>query len=286
MNFKEFQELFYQALTPLYDKSEIRAQFHIYIQDKFKISPHRWYLDLNRTVEPNNEILHDISRLKAGEPIQYLLGRTEFYGIELKVTPAVLIPRVETEELVDFILSEKNFAPEKEINILDIGTGSGAIAIVLAMKFKKANVFAVDISQEALEVAQENTRKYNLTIRFQPWDMLSDSIPTTWYNYFDLLVSNPPYVPQAEKDFLHINVKNYEPPQALFVPDEFPLLFYDKIAEIGTKILKNDGSIVCETYHLFQDELKALFYQYDYENIRVILDMQNKARIFFCKKKQ
>lgn len=286
MHFKEFQELFYQATIPLYDIDEVRSQFHIYIKERFKILPYQWYLDLNRRVEINEEVLQEITRLKEGEPIQYVLGSTEFYGIELNVTPAVLIPRIETEEFVDYILSKKSSVLEKELTILDIGTGSGAIAILLALRFKKATIFAVDISNEALKVAQENAQKHNVAIQFQPWDILQEPIPATWYNYFDMIVSNPPYIPKTEKDNLHVNVRNYEPAAALFVPDEFPLLFYAKIAQIGKKILKNRGEIFCETYHLFQQELQYIFYQSDYKDIKIIHDMQHRARIFFCKKKQ
>lgn len=181
-----------------------------------------------------------VHRLKSGEPIQYVLGKTEFYGMPFKVTPAVLIPRPETEELVEWILSRSR---QKGCKVLDIGTGSGCIAVTLARKMKDADVYAWDISEEALKVATDNAHLNGVAVRFLLHDVFQ---PVNSPFFFDVIVSNPPYVAEAEKKSMEPKVLHFEPHEALFVPDEHALIFYERIADVALGLLHNDGELYFE----------------------------------------
>ena len=182
-----------------------------------------------------------VRRLKANEPIQYILGSTEFFGLPFRVTPDVLIPRPETEELVEWILQEN--APEKPLSILDIGTGSGCIPIALAKKRSNAIVHGWDISEKALQVAEENAKLNNVDVLFSKQDIFA---PIQTNIQYDIIVSNPPYVLEVEKSEMESNVIDYEPHIALFVPNDNPLLFYERIAEVARQLLKRNGELYFE----------------------------------------
>lgn len=181
-----------------------------------------------------------VRRLKSGEPIQYVLGKTEFYGMPFVVTPDVLIPRPETEELVEWILSGDR---QEGRSVLDIGTGSGCIAVTLAKNMDNADVYAWDISEGALKVAGENARLNRVDVRFSVRDVFQpvDSNPA-----FDVIASNPPYVTESEKATMEANVLAFEPHEALFVPDHNALLFYERIADVALALLRNDGELYFE----------------------------------------
>lgn len=181
-----------------------------------------------------------VHKLKHGEPIQYILGKTEFYGMLFKVTPDVLIPRPETEELVEWILSENQQAG---LSVLDIGTGSGCIAVTLAKKMNDADVHAWDISGEALEVASGNALLNSVNVHFSLQDIFQ---PVERTPSFDVVVSNPPYVTESEKATMEANVLGFEPYEALFVPDHQALLFYDRIADMALEGLDSDGRLYFE----------------------------------------
>ncbi len=215
----------------------------------------------------------DFERLKTGEPIQYILGYGPFYGRDFLVSPATLIPRNETEELVHLIIKEN---PTAELAILDVGTGTGCIPITLALEMKNPRVFGIDISVEALEIAEKNAKKIHAAVEFSKWDILQDDLN---FPPLDILVSNPPYIPIREKHEMHRNVVDHEPNLALFVPDEDPLLFYRKIAQKGKTLLKPSGKIYFEINEKYGNQVVDLLNQLGYQAIRLIADLNGKDRI-------
>ncbi|MDR0422559.1 MAG: peptide chain release factor N(5)-glutamine methyltransferase [Proteiniphilum sp.] len=181
-----------------------------------------------------------VRRLKRGEPIQYILGKTEFYGLSFRVTPDVLIPRPETEELVEWILAGDR---QSGRSVLDIGTGSGCIAVTLAEKMRGAEVHAWDVSERALRVASENARLNGVAVRFSVRDIFQ---PVDGCPLFDVIVSNPPYVTESEKADMEVNVLGFEPHTALFVADDNALLFYERIADVALVLLREGGELYFE----------------------------------------
>jgi release factor glutamine methyltransferase len=220
------------------------------------------------------KFLKAITRLKNYEPIQYIIGDTEFYGLVFKVNPSVLIPRPETEELVDWII--KDCEDDKKINILDIGTGSGCIAISLAKNLPNAKVFALDVSNEALKTANQNAINNGVEVEFIEADILS-------YNsldiQFDLIVSNPPYVRELEKQMMSANVLDHEPHLALFVEDDDALLFYRKITDVAADILKPNGQLFFEINESLGESTKQLLDNSNYKNIELKKDIFEKDRM-------
>lgn len=216
-----------------------------------------------------------IYRLQQHEPIQYVLGEAHFYGFDLMVTPAVLIPRPETEELVHLIIQENRHI--LHLNILDIGTGSGCIPITLSKYLKNAQIYAIDISQEALAIAQKNAQKNEAHIIFHQFDILSsdlDMLPL-----FDIIVSNPPYIREMEKKNMQANVLYYEPVQALFVPDNQPLVFYERIAQLASKRLRKGGKLYFEINENFGIQVADLLLSLHFKEVKVLKDLQGKDRI-------
>jgi release factor glutamine methyltransferase len=215
----------------------------------------------------------DFERLKTGEPIQYILGKGPFYGREFKVSPATLIPRNETEELVHLIIKENEHSG---LRILDIGTGTGCIPITLALEMKNPEVFGVDIAEDALKIAVSNAKKLHAEVSFSTCDILSE-IPKI--QELDILVSNPPYIPIEEKGQMQRNVLDFEPDLALFVSDEDPLIFYKTIAEKGKSLLKPFGKLYFEINERFGNQVSNLLVGFGYTNVRVIRDLNGKDRI-------
>lgn len=223
-----------------------------------------------------------VERLKQSEPIQYIIGETTFYHLPFWVNPNVLIPRPETEELVDLII--KDF-PGKPIRILDIGTGSGCIAISLANYLPESAVTAIDISQSALDTAGENAKRNNVSISFIQTDIVDE--PQAEANIretFDLIVSNPPYIKESEKASMGENVLLHEPRQALFVPDTDPLLFYRAIAGLGRKKLTENGFLYFEINAQCGQETVNLLKSTGYKEIELIRDISGKDRIIKAKR--
>lgn len=223
-------------------------------------------------------LLHGyIEQLTANLPVQYVLEEAWFYGMALYVNPQVLIPRPETEELVDWIVKEQanSTAPLK---ILDIGTGSGCIPLALKKSIPAADIWAIDISDKALEVAQRNARQQHLEINFKQLDVLNedryDEIPT-----FDIIVSNPPYIPAGERATMANHVTQHEPHLALFVPDQDPLLFYRAIGKLAAKALAPNGVIYLELHENLANETAALFHTFGLTQTTVKNDMQQKERM-------
>ncbi|MBS1489824.1 MAG: peptide chain release factor N(5)-glutamine methyltransferase [Bacteroidetes bacterium] len=213
-----------------------------------------------------------ISRLNKHEPVQYVLGYTHFFSRIFLVNPSVLIPRPETELLVYEIMKESNHSP----TILDVGTGSGCIAITLKLEMPQAKVHALEVSAEALQTAQHNAQKLGATIQFFHADFLTDPFDI---EPVDILVSNPPYIAQSEKRQMKENVWQYEPHRALFVPDENPLLFYKAIAEKSNQLLKPGGKIFVEINERLGEEVKKIFEHRGFVNIKMVKDLDGKNRV-------
>lgn len=232
-------------------------------------------LELNEAqLKATGELL---DKLKSGMPVQYATGRTEFYGLEFKVSPAVLIPRPETEELVAWMLQEIKEKPQTGKRVLDIGTGSGCIAVTLKKNLPDANVFALDVSKAALEVAHTNAEGNAVEINFIEADIMKfvpvEPVPYT------TIVSNPPYVTQADKALMHNRVTGFEPHTALFVPEQEPLLFYEAIADFAYRHLIKDGLLFFEINESFGQEVLELLMHQGFDAIELRKDMQGKDRM-------
>ena len=237
-------------------------------------------LQLNQEDEEALEKL--LQRLEAHEPIQYVLGEAPFFGHVFRVNPAVLIPRPETEELVEFIC--RRHAEERGLQLLDIGTGSGCIAISLALCLSEAKVSAVDVSAAALEVAQENARLLQADVRFFESNIL-EAYPAE-LPLLDVLVSNPPYVRQLEKSLMKPNVMNWEPHTALFVEDADPLLFYRRIAALAVQYLNEGGWLYFEINEAYGKQVADMLEAHDFTAVQVLQDLQGKDRMVQAQKKE
>jgi release factor glutamine methyltransferase len=223
---------------------------------------------------PGDELQGLIERINNHEPIQYITGRADFYGRVFQVNPAVLIPRPETELLVDECLEV--FSRSKKGKILDVGTGSGCIAITLAKELRDAEIFASDISQQALMVAEANARLHGVQVNFEKQDILSETLP---WRELDVLVSNPPYILPTEKLRMKKNVLLYEPSTALFVPQDNGLLFYKALAHRGKEALKKGGALIVEINEAFGDEVSTLFRTQGYHQVQMKKDLSGKDRV-------
>ena len=275
----EFRQRFVQSLVPLYDQQEAQALFRRYVEERLSVEYYLFLLDMDVPADLPEGWESDLERLVSGEPFQYVMGQTEFCGLPFKVTPAVLIPRPETEELVTSIIAEN--AGRTGLSVLDIGTGSGAIAVTLAKKLPGAMVTALDVSDDALAVASENAEANNVSVSFLKFDILGDAALPGRY---DLIVSNPPYVPERDKAVMHRNVLEHEPALALFVPDDRPLLFYEAIAEKAVTALNAGGRLYLETYEDYHPELKQLLENYGFVNIESRHDLFGRSRFVVATK--
>ncbi len=218
-----------------------------------------------------------VSRLAAGTPVQYVTGVAEFCDMDFEVRDGVLIPRPETEDLVFLI---ENNVPSG-VRILDVGTGSGAIAVSLAARIKDAKVEALDISDVALDVARRNSLKNSVDIRLHKADALADF---SALGQFDVIVSNPPYVPQSDLDTMPLNVRDYEPHTALFVPDNDALCFYRSIAENGQKMLSDRGLLFFEIYEHYGEQTCAMLRDMGYRDVTLLRDRFDKPRMVWSRK--
>ncbi|KAF0238208.1 MAG: protein-(glutamine-N5) [Prolixibacteraceae bacterium] len=268
-------------LAGFYPVSEIQSFIRIIFEAVCGISFTGQIIRKNEKISLTDfeKIKSVISRLKNFEPIQYILGETEFYGLKLAVNPSVLIPRPETEELVQWII-KRNW-PEN-CKILDIGTGSGCIALALKKQLNNVDVFGIDISENALEVAKQNAIKSNLDVGFFQADILK------WkhcnWQIFDVIVSNPPYIRESEKQQMHNNVINFEPANALFVPDENPLVFYRPIASFAHKHLSDNGMLFFEINENLGSEMNEMLIESGFAEIEIRKDINGKDRMVSCRK--
>lgn len=266
-----------KSLQEQYPPEEIKSLTRWILEEVCNLSPQQQilYKDTQFSCAKKEHIQTIVQRLHKMEPLQYIFGKCDFYGLHFNVDTSVLIPRPETEELVSHIIQSET-APK--LNILDIGTGSGCIAITLA-KYLNADVDAVDISEKALSVAQKNAQQNKTAVHFQKVDILSNDISKNYTKQsFDIIVSNPPYVKDCEKATMLDNVLCYEPHQALFVPDNDPLLFYRRIADIGLLLLKKGGRLYFEINASCGAIMSDMLKEKAYQNIRLIQDLNNKDR--------
>ena len=269
---------FYLAteLAGTYPDEEIRSMSNIIIRSILGISrPHHLFLtERSVNVTQASKIMSVCRDLKSGKPIQYIFGETIFYDCIIKLNQATLIPRPETEELVDLIIHENS---RYKGNIIDFGTGSGCIAIAVASKLPGTILTGTDISDEALMIARENARINNVEITWLKDDIL---IPDTGtLEKAGIIVSNPPYVRNSEKQMMNRNVLDFEPHSALFVPDSDPLVFYRGILKKAVKVLDNKGRIYFEINEMLGESVSSLLESYGYSEIKIITDLNGKERI-------
>ena len=274
MTLQDFKLKMISELSSIYEMDELNSIYNLLSEDYLKIPRSKILLANEINLNESNQILFlsALERLKTHEPIQYVLGKTTFMDLEFKVNSSVLIPRPETEDLVRLMLKENLNGKE----ILDIGTGSGCIAISLAKNLPNAKVSALDISKDALEVAKENTRLNNVNIEFINADIFEYQSDKK----YDIIVSNPPYVLESEKLIMKNNILDFEPEQALFVADDFPLLYFKKILNFSKKSLDKYGKIYLEINEKYEDEIKDLAISCGNTNIDSSKDIFGKNR--FC----
>lgn len=267
-------------LQPYYTAEEVSALSRIVCCDLLGQAPTDYYLgkDIVLSSKKEQELEDILQRLSRFEPLQYIEGRTLFLGRELLVAPGVLIPRPETEELVELMLKEI----PADARILDVGTGSGCIAISLAKELPDALVTAWDVSPEALSVARVNARKLQADVRFVECDVLACQVDEV--GLYDVIVSNPPYVTEAEKADMEPNVLQWEPSLALFVPDDDPLRFYRRIAVLGRDMLADGGRLYFEINRAYGREMVEMLPTMGYVGVRVEKDLSQNDRFVIAEK--
>ncbi len=277
MTISEIQKQFREKLSVIYDEREAQAITRIVFDKIFKAETYRQSLDRFRipTSEQGKEIKVILSRLLTYEPVQYVLGEADFYGLKFKVNRCVLIPRPETEELVAWIVSEFKFRGS-DLKILDIGTGSGCISISLATRFTEALIEACDVSNNALKVAEENNAVNHTKVNFFSMDILRERLPEDAY---DLIISNPPYISVNETLNLGKNVLLYEPHLALFPESTDDLIFYRKISEQAISALKFGGKLFFEVSYLKGEDVMNILKEQGFRNTELKKDLSGKDRM-------
>ncbi len=281
MLLREIKNIYHMELDTIYPKEEVDSLFSLALSHYLKID--RFILavqpDLVISKEEEQPLFEALAALKQHVPIQYILGETHFMDIPIKVTKGVLIPRPETEDLVRWILEDT--AEDKEFTCLDIGTGSGAIAIALKKSRPKITMYALDNSSHAIEISSENALIQEVEIQLFEFDVLG---AYSLDLLVDLVVSNPPYVREQEKSSIAPNVLDHEPHEALFVPDEDPLRYYTAILDLCKKTLVKGGSVYFEINEALGEEMKALLKKYGYSDIQLKKDIFEKPRMIKGKK--
>ena len=267
-----------EELKTLYPASEIRQFSRLIFSFLMGFSSTDLLLKGDELLSDSQRSFLDetIERLKSHEPIQYILGQTEFLDLTLKVNPSTLIPRPETEELVVWIT--ESIEPEYKM-VLDIGTGSGCIALGIKSKNPELSVEAWDVSEEALETANENAKLNDLVVRVGKKDILTFQPDSDCADKYDIVVSNPPYVLDSEKELMESNVLEYEPHLALFVENDDPLIFYRKITKVAKIILKKSGFLFFEINEAYGDEVKELLSENGFSDIQLRNDLSGKDRM-------
>lgn len=280
MTVKEVADKAYRSLAPRFGEGEARWMVRLMMEEFKNYSPVdmavRGDFDAGENVE--RHIDETVGRLLNGEPIQYIFGKARFYGMNLKVTPDVLIPRPETEELVDLIVNDRG--GERDLRVLDVCTGSGCIAIALARNLPFSEVDAIDISREALAVARENASELKAAVSFKEGDALRMGADGGEY---DIIVSNPPYIAEHERAEMDRNVLEHEPALALFVPDADPLRFYIAIARYALVALKEQGVLYFEINPLYASDLAGQMKTMGWSDVSIQPDMQKKRRFLIAR---
>ena len=273
-------EALWHRLTPIYDAGEAKAIVRWLLDVRFGLSMADILCDKMKELskEDQKALERMMQRLESGEPVQYISGVSDFFGRSFHVAPGVLIPRPETAELCEYVLSCRK-TKEK---ILDIGTGSGCIAITLALEIPEAKVTAWDISDDALLIAQENAKALGADIAFEKRDILNTSLSTsqTW----DVIVSNPPYIKPKERNGMEKNVLDYEPHLALFAPEQNPIIFYQRIGDYAWQSLNLGGQLFFELNPLTADDVKSYLSNLGFSDIEIRQDQFGKQRFLKAKK--
>ena len=292
MQIKQYRSQFIQALSTIYDEGEAESFFYLILEDKKQLKRIDLALQPDLVFSEEEIVVWNsiLEQLKLEIPVQYLLGKTHFYGLEFEVNENVLIPRPETEELVEWVLQENlKIEKFKDLKILDIGTGSGCIAISLAKNLPGAQVFAIDVSEKALATAQKNAVMNQAEVHFIKTDILNindlQELPTSNFQlptHFDIIVSNPPYVRNLEKEEIKKNVLDSEPHLALFVEDDNALIFYRKIAELAQQSLSPNGKLFFEINQYLGEEMIQLLEKMNFKNVELRKDIYRNDRMTRC----
>ena len=286
MKLKEFKLLFSESLSEIYPKKEIDSFFFILMEEKLKLQRIDTVLNPDFLIDTATVVVLKIilKRLQKEEPIQYILGKTEFYGLPFLVDKNTLIPRPETEELVEWILSEiqkiQGGNQKTPLAILDIGTGTGCIPITLAKNTVNTVITAIDISAAALRVAKKNAVLNSVPVNFIMLNILKTTQLPQKYN---LIVSNPPYVRELEKVEISANVLENEPHLALFVANKNPLVFYDKIADLAKQQLNENGMLFFEINQYLGKETVKMLEEKGFQNIQLKKDLSGNDRMLLCR---
>ncbi len=279
MNFNELKLAFHQQLNSIYDASEIEVILDYYLEEKTERRSH--FYQENDKINLDLELLeNDLKDLANYKPIQQVLGFAYFFDLKFKVNEFTLIPRPETEELVDWILQDLD--KKSTIKIIDIGTGSGCIPITLKKHLPNAEISAIDFSLEALKLANENKLLNHVDVNFIQQDVFDN---LNFDEKFDVIVSNPPYIRELEKTEMHENVLSHEPHTALFVSNQNPLIFYQRICELSKQILNDNGVIYLEINQYLGEETKKLF-QTDFEEVELRKDISSNNRMLRVSKRK
>lgn len=289
MKLNYLRHQFYTSLADRYPKTEIQSFFNLLAEKVLKMNRLEVAMHLDQSVSDVDVQTFEAAtnRLKRYEPIQYIIGHTEFYGLPFKVTPDTLIPRPETEELVEWVLDSVGNITRP--TILDVGTGTGCIAIALAKHVPLATVYAIDVSTHALMVAEQNATLNEVVVNFLKMDVLNwkqeliTALPDQLK--FDVVVSNPPYVRMREKAEMSTNVLEYEPDLALFVPDANPFVFYQAITALASVLLKDNGWLFFEINQYLGDQMLELLQRFDFRNPILKKDMFGNDRMTSAIKK-
>jgi release factor glutamine methyltransferase len=287
MLLREIKNIFHRELGDQYPNEEIDSFFYLLLGHYLGLE--RFVLvitpDFRISKEQEQPLFEALADLKLHRPLQYIVGKTHFMEMEFIVNEKVLIPRPETEELVRWIMADIEKAQKdndalgeenSRIRILDIGTGSGCIAIALAKKLAMSNICALDISVEALQIAKQNAQLNGVEIELIQADILA---PPALATYFDIIVSNPPYVRESERTGMAKNVKDYEPWEALFVPNDNPLMYYKAIIDFASRNLKADGSLYLEINQYLANETRQLFHKSVFKGVELKKDLFGNDRM-------
>ena len=277
MNIKNTYQNFTQKIQAVYSVGEANAVARIVFEDAFKL--YDFSSERDFSLENQKRLEEILNRLLKNEPIQYIFGEADFYGYKFKVNEHVLIPRQDTEELVFYVKNTiRSFVEKNAITLLDVGTGSGCIPITLKKLFPEMEVHALDVSQDALNIAKENAGNLETEIVFYQKDILVqeewESLPN-----FDIIVSNPPYIPYREAHHMPENVKQFEPHLALFIDDENPLIFYEMIADFAKQKLNKDGYLFFETNEFNAKEVPSMLRNKTFTSVVLEQDMEGKDRM-------
>ena len=266
---------FFESLKTL-NQDEVRNYFNFLCNSWLDISKTDLLLNPDFEISESEllKFLYGIKDLKKNRPVQYIAGKTWFYGVEVKVQEGVLIPRPETEELVDWIVNDC----QNSNRILDLGTGSGCIPLAIKNKLRHLNVVGYDVSKKAVNIAKKNANSLCLDVDFQEFDILNWQL-FPQENKFDVIVSNPPYIPESDKKKMHENILNYEPDIALFVPNKNPLIFYRAIADFALLNLNISGKLYLEINESYGQEIVQMLLEMGYSNVELRKDLQGKDRM-------